>query len=73
MYLGIGIHKRYAQVAVLDENGKIDREVCVENANLDEVAQEYAGSEAAIEATSNYYHIHDTPSEYLDGHRLVEK
>ena len=66
MYLGIGIHKRYAQVAVLDENGKIDREVRVENANLDKVAQEYAGSEAAIEATSNYYAMHDTLSEYLD-------
>jgi len=66
MYLGIDIHKRYAQVAVLDENGKIDREVRVKNANLDEIAQQYAGSEAAIEATSNYYHIHDTLSEYLD-------
>jgi transposase len=66
MYLGIDVHKRYAQVAVLDEDGEIDREVRVENANLDEIAQEYAGSEAAIEATSNYYHIHDTLSEYLD-------
>jgi len=66
MYLGIDIHKRYAQVAVLDENGKIDREVRVENANLDELAKEYAGSEAVIEATSNYYPIHDTLSEYLD-------
>jgi predicted NBD/HSP70 family sugar kinase len=66
MYLGIDIHKRYAQVAVLDEDGEIDREVRVENANFDEIAQEYAGSEAAIEATSNYYHIHDTLSEYLD-------
>jgi transposase len=66
MYLGIDIHKRYAQVAVLDEDGEIDREVRVKNANLDEIAQEYAGSEAAIEATGNYYHIHDTLSEYLD-------
>lgn len=66
MYLGIDIHKRYAQVAVLNENSEIEREVRVENANLDEIAQEYAGSEAAIEATGNYYHIHDTLSEYLD-------
>lgn len=28
--------------------------------------REYAGSEAAIEVTSNYYHIHNTLSEYLD-------
>lgn len=66
MYLGIDIHKQYAQVAVMDKNGTIDREVRVKNANLDEIAQEYAGSEAAIEATSNYYPIYDTLSEYLD-------
>jgi hypothetical protein len=36
------------------------------NANLDELAQRYAGAQAAIEATSNYYHIYDTLSEHLD-------
>ena len=66
MYLGIDVHKRYAQVAVMDEAGEIVEEVRVENANLDELAQRYAGAEAAIEATSNYYHIHDTLSEHLD-------
>jgi len=66
MYLGIDIHKRYAQVAVMDETGEIVEEVRVENANLDDLAQRYAGSDAAIEATSNYYHIHDTLSEHLD-------
>ena len=65
MYLGIDIHKQYTQVAVMDEAGEIVEEVRVENANLfDELAQRYAGAEAAIEATSNYYHIHDTLSEY---------
>jgi len=66
MYLGIDVHKRYAQVAVIDEAGDLIEEVRVENANLDELAQRYAGSQAAIEATSNYYHIHDTLSEHLD-------
>ena len=66
MYLGIDVHKRYAQVAVMDEAGEIVEEVRVENANLDDLAQRYAGAEAAIEATSNYYHIHDTLSEHLD-------
>jgi len=56
MYLGIDIHKRYAQVAVMDETGNI----------VDDLAQRYADANAAIEATSNYYHIHDTLSEYLD-------
>jgi transposase len=36
------------------------------NANLEDLAQRYAGADAAIEATSNYYHIHDTLSEHLD-------
>ena len=66
MYLGIDVHKRYAQVAVMDDAGEIVEEVRVENANLDELAQRYAGAEAALEATSNYYHIHDTLSEHLD-------
>jgi len=66
MYLGIDVHKRYAQVAVMDEAGEIVEEVRVENANLDDLAQRYAGAQAAIEATSNYYHIHDTLSEHLD-------
>jgi len=66
MYLGIDVHKRYAQVAVMDEAGEIVEEVRVENANLDNLAQRYAGAQAAIEATSNYYHIHDTLSENLD-------
>ena len=66
MYLGIDLHKRYAQVAVMDDAGEIVDEVRVQNANLDEVAQRYAGAQAVIEATSNYYHVHDTLSQYLD-------
>ena len=50
----------------MDEAGKIVEEVRVENANLDDLAQRYAGEQAALEATSNYYHIHDTLSEHLD-------
>jgi transposase len=66
MYLGIDLHKRYAQVAVIDQAGELVEEVRVKNANLDDLAQRYAGATAAIEATSNYYHVHDTLSEYLD-------
>ena len=55
MYLGIDVHKQYSQVAVIDESGEIVEEVRVQNANLDDLAQRYAGAEAAIEATSNYY------------------
>lgn len=66
MYLGIDVHKRYAQVAVLDAAGELVEEVRVQNANLDDLAQRYAGAAAAIKATNNYYHIYDTLSEHLD-------
>jgi len=66
MFIGIDVHKRYSQIAVLDENGEIVEEVRVENANLNDFARQYAGSKVAFEATTNYYHIHDTLSEYLD-------
>ena len=66
MYLGIDVHKRYAQVAVMDDDGEFVDVVRVENANLDNLAQQYAGAQAAIEATSNYYHIQNTLSEHLD-------
>ncbi|SET85402.1 hypothetical protein SAMN04488694_11465 [Natrinema hispanicum] len=36
MYLGIDIHKRYSQVAVMNDAGEIVEEVRVENANLDD-------------------------------------
>jgi transposase len=50
----------------MNEAGELVEEVRVENANLDDLAQRYAGAKAAIEATSNYYHIYDTLSEQLD-------
>ena len=65
-YLGIDVHKHESQVAVLDDDGEVDREIRVENANLDEIAEEYAGAKAVIEATSNYYTIYGTLDEYLD-------
>jgi len=49
----------------MDQAGEIVDEVRVENANLDEFAQQYVGSKAAIEATSNYYTIYDQLDEHL--------
>lgn len=66
MYLGINIHKRNSYVAVLDEDGEVIKEGRVENASLKEIVQQYAGNQAVIEATSNYYAIHDILAEYLD-------
>ena len=54
-YLGIDIHKRNAQVAVLDDEGTVVEEIRVANADLDEIAEKYAGSRDAIEGGSNYF------------------
>ena len=51
-YLGIGLHKDESHVAVLDDGA--------------EAVEEYAGAKAALEATSNYYTIYDTPDEHLN-------
>ena len=65
-YLGIDVHKRDSQVAVLDEDGDIVGEQRIENQQIHEVAEAYAGSKAAFEATGNYYTIYDTLDEHLD-------
>jgi len=65
-YLGIDLHKDESHVAVLDDDAEVVEEIRVTNANLDEVAEEYAGAKAALEATSNYYTVYDTLDEYLD-------
>lgn len=64
-YLGIDLHKRESQVAVVNENDEVAHEVRVLDANLETVAEEYAGNEAAIEATGNYFTVYDTLDEHF--------
>ena len=66
MFLGIDLHKRAAQVAVRDDDGELIENVRVRNADLEAVAEQYAGGKAVIEATTNYFHVYDILSDYLD-------
>jgi transposase len=66
MYLGIDIHKRYSQVAVVESDGNLKDEIRLPNNRLDEIAEEYAGSEVAIEASGNYRPIYETLDEHCD-------
>ena len=50
-YLGIDLHKDESHVAVLDDDAEVVEEIRVKSANLDDVAEEYAGAKAALEAT----------------------
>jgi len=65
-YLGIDVDKRDSQIAVLDEDGAIVAEQRIDNDQFETLAETYAGSKAALEATSNYYTIYDTLDEHLD-------
>jgi transposase len=71
-YIGIDVHKTASQIAVLPEEATDSddveplEEIRVENANLDQFAHRYEGSEAVLEATSNYYTIYETLDEYLE-------
>ena len=54
MFLGIDLHDHEAQVAVVDDDGNLQDEIRLPTNRLNELAEEYAGSEAAIEASGNY-------------------
>jgi predicted NBD/HSP70 family sugar kinase len=54
-YIGIDLDKEDSRVAVLDDDGEVVQEARVLNASLEAIAEEYARSKAAIEATGNYY------------------
>mgnify|MGYP007116980112 FL=1 len=53
MYRGIDTHKRYSQVAVVVHDGNLQSEIRVPNDRLSELTEQYAGGEAAIEASGN--------------------
>ena len=59
MYLGIDTHKRYSQVAVVDDDGNLQDEIRLPNDRLDELAEQYAGGEAAIEASGHYRPVYE--------------
>jgi transposase len=66
MFLGIDIHDHYAQVAVVDADGNLQDEIRIPIDRLDELAEEYAGGEAAIEASGNYRPAYEMLDEHLD-------
>ena len=66
MFLGIDIHKRYSQVAVVKPDGNLHDEIRLPNDRLDELAEEYAGSEAAIEASGSYRPVYETLDEHCE-------
>lgn len=66
MNLGIDIHDHYAQVAVVDDDGNLEDEIRLPIDRLDELAEEYAGGDAAIEASGNYPPVYEVLDEHLD-------
>jgi transposase len=66
MYLGIDTHAEYSQVAVVDADGTLLEELRLPNDRLGDLAEQYAGEEATIEATGHYRPIYDRLDEHLD-------
>jgi transposase len=66
MYLRIDTHKRYSQVAVIDGDGNLQEESRLLNDRLEELAKQYTGAEAAVEASGHYRPIYQVLSEHLD-------
>jgi transposase len=62
-YYGIDIHKKYSTYTVVDEQGKIMEQGKIDNSleNFKRIVHKSPGSgiKAVIEATSNWYYIHD--------------
>lgn len=65
MDLGIDTHTRYAQVAVGVDDSNFQDKFRLPNDRLDELAEEYAGSNAVIEASGNYRPIYEILDEHL--------
>jgi hypothetical protein len=66
MYLGIDTHKRYSQVVVVDGDGNLQEESRLPNDRLKQLAEQYTGSEAAIEASGHCCPIYEMLDEHLD-------
>jgi len=65
-FTGINVHTRYAQVVVMDGAGKNVKKVRIENANINELAQQYAVAEAVLGVIPNSSYIDDMLNEHLD-------
>jgi len=66
MFLGLDIHDHEAQVAVVDDDGNLQDEIRLPIDRLTDLAAEYVGSEAAIEASGNYRAVYEMLDEHLD-------
>jgi transposase len=67
-YIGMDVHDRYCQVAILDDDTSDpdERRIPTERAELEEFAREHSDAKAAIEATRNYWFVHDCLEPDLD-------
>lgn len=67
-YIGMDVHKRYCQVAILDDDSTNPDEcrLRTERDELEEFAREHQGAQVAIEATRNYWFVYDCLEPQLD-------
>lgn len=68
--IGLDVHKRYCQVAILDDESTTydpeEHRVSTDRDELEGFAAEHADATAAIEATRNYWFVYDCLSDHLE-------
>lgn len=69
-YIGIDVHKRYCQVAILDDDTpNSDPDECrirTQRDELEEFARDHADAKVAIEASRNHRFVHDCLKDHVD-------
>lgn len=67
--IGVDVHKDASTVAVFSEDPTESEPIektRVDNENLGDFAERYAGSDAVLEATGNYFTVYDTLAEHVE-------
>lgn len=61
MYIGLDLHKEYSHVAVMTDDGDLTAEYRIDHepGELETFAEEYAGSNVAMEATGSYRYVYE--------------
>jgi predicted NBD/HSP70 family sugar kinase len=57
MFVGLDVHKKYAEVAIIDEDGVIEKQERIENepGKIEEFSNMLSNAEMVLESSSTWY------------------
>jgi transposase len=61
MFVGLDVHKKYTEVAIVDENGVIEKQVRIENepGNIEEFSNKLSNADMVMESSSTWYWLYE--------------